>query len=215
MAEASTSPRAATPRSQCSSGSRTASSPTKGASPATPPPAPSTAGPARSFRQHSRARSIPGSPTRNRRSLRSPRMASPSTPSRTPSYAVVRFTRDPATSILTFEDCITGEDASGPGPVGTDACSEIPTSRTGGEDSGLDAPRWAELGRGGRSLYVAADRDDAAIARFDRNLNTGELTYRDYITGEECGRTRGLGCCRALPVHAPLGVNSGLDRRSS
>ena len=125
--------------------------------------------------------------------------------------AVVRFTRDPATSILTFEDCITGEDASGPGPVGTDACSEIPTSRTGGEDSGLDAPRWAELGRGGRSLYVAADRDDA-IARFDRNLNTGELTYRDCITGEESTGPGGTGSCRALPVTAPFGVDSGLDR---
>jgi hypothetical protein len=122
--------------------------------------------------------------------------------------SVARFSRNPATGVLTYQDCFTGEEQSGPGPVGTDACSEIPSSQFAGTNSGLDDPQSIALTNS--SLYVAARGDDA-VARFSRNTSTGVLTYQGCQSGEtETGAT-GTNACILLAGNASNGTNSGLD----
>lgn len=117
--------------------------------------------------------------------------------------AVVHFDRDPATGVLTYRGCITGEAESG--PAGTNACIAIATATSGGEGSGLDGPYALALSPDGASLYVAAPGDDA-VARFDRDPATGALTYRDCITGEA-----GVDACTPIASASPDGADSGLD----
>lgn len=124
--------------------------------------------------------------------------------------AVARFTRNKHNGVLTFADCITGATFSGPGPVGTDACAIIPSAADFGTDSGLDHPKSLLLGPEGKSLYVAST-SDAAVARFRIDPGTGELTYKDCITGElETGST-GTGACTDTPHATSGGFGSGLS----
>jgi 6-phosphogluconolactonase (cycloisomerase 2 family) len=126
--------------------------------------------------------------------------------------AVARFSRDPLNGELTFQDCIAGATFSGPGPVGTDACTLLPSASDMGTNSGLDHPKSLTLSRDGKSLYVASTLD-AAVARFSVDPTSGELTYRDCITGEtQSGPVAGggSGACAATPHATSGGLSSGL-----
>ena len=121
--------------------------------------------------------------------------------------AVARFRRDRDTGQLTYRDCITGETESGPaGGGGTDACTAIPNASAAGANSGLDDLEAVALSRDGKFLY-AASGDDAAVARFRRNRDTGRLTYRGCLSGDS------ESACREIPNATPggFGEDSGLD----
>jgi 6-phosphogluconolactonase (cycloisomerase 2 family) len=90
--------------------------------------------------------------------------------------AIVRFNRDPATGALTPAGCIDDNDS------GADACAT--------STDGLDQPRSVAVSLDGRSVYVAAQVDDAVV-RFNRDTNTGALTP--------------AGCIDDLPGEGPDG----------
>ncbi len=122
--------------------------------------------------------------------------------------AVARFDRDPATGVLTYQGCITGETESG--PAGTNACTLIASATAGGADSGLDAPFAVALSANGTSLYVASLGDDAVV-RFTRDPATGTLTYEGCVTGETASGPTGSGACVQIPSASTNGAGSGLD----
>ncbi len=116
---------------------------------------------------------------------------------------------------LTYVDCITGEEATGPAP-GTGACAVIPSYTPNGANSGIDNPQATAVSPDGKSLYLASG-NDAAVARFDRDTTTGALTYQGCITGKtESGpMPGGTGACVASPTLTPNGFNSGFDNLRS
>jgi hypothetical protein len=128
--------------------------------------------------------------------------------------ALARFDRDPATGALTYRDCITGDQRSG--PSGSGACTEIPSATPEGQGSGLLDLRALALSPDGKSLYTAATkyvaggRGDAAIARFDRDPETGVLVYRGCITGDTALGPSGSGACAEIPTAAANVGRSGL-----
>ena len=112
---------------------------------------------------------------------------------------------------LTYRGCITGETESGPpGGGGTGACKAIPDASSDGENSGLQGLESVALSRDGKSLY-AASGDDAAVARFRRDRDTGKLTYRGCLSGDKAS------ACKEIPVATPggFGEQSGLDNPQS
>ena len=120
---------------------------------------------------------------------------------------MARFKRDRDTGKLTYKGCITGESESGPpGGGGTGACKAIPAASSGGQSSGLDDLEVVAMSRDGKTLYAAAG-DDAAVARFRRDRDTGKLTYRGCISGDD------ESACKAIPDATPggFGQESGLD----
>jgi hypothetical protein len=122
--------------------------------------------------------------------------------------AVARFDRDPATGVLTYQGCITGETESG--PAGTNACTQIASATASGADSGLDTPFAVALSADGTSLYVASLGDDAVV-RFTRDPVTGALTYEGCITGETASGPTGTSACVQIPSASTAGTDSGLD----
>ena len=112
---------------------------------------------------------------------------------------------------LTYRGCITGETESGPpGGGGTGACKAIPDASSNGENSGLEGLESVALSRDGKSLY-AASGDDAAVARFKRDRDTGKLTYRGCLSGDD------ESACKEIPDATPggFGEQSGLDNLQS
>ena len=70
--------------------------------------------------------------------------------------AVAVFDRDPATGILTYQGCLTGETQSG-----NAACTAIPSATDNGIDSGLDMQglqRAGDRGRTGNLLITKGPR---------------------------------------------------------
>ncbi len=122
--------------------------------------------------------------------------------------AIAHFDRNPGTGALTYAGCITGETQSG--PTGTNACAQIPSAASLGNNSGLESPLAAAVSPDGQSLYAVSSGDDA-IARFNRTPGTGALTYVGCITGESDSGPTGSNACPVIPSAAPSGVNSGLD----
>jgi hypothetical protein len=121
--------------------------------------------------------------------------------------AVARFRRNRDTGKLTYRGCITGEKQSGPpGGGGTGACEAIATSTPDGGNSGLADLEVVVPSRDGTSLYAAAG-DDAAVARFRRNRDTGRLTYKGCISGDD------ESACNLILHATPggFGEQSGLD----
>ena len=118
--------------------------------------------------------------------------------------AIVRFKRDQSSGKLAYRDCITGETESG--PTGSGACEAIPGAAAGGANAGLNDPQAGELSADGASLYIAGLGDEAVI-RFNRNLTSGKLTYKDCLTGD----TAASGACEAIPSATAGGVASGLS----
>jgi sugar lactone lactonase YvrE len=125
------------------------------------------------------------------------------------SDAVAHFDRDTATGALTYQGCITGDTDAGAG--GSRACTAIPSATAGGADSGLEAAASLALSADGASLYAGAAGDDA-LARFNRDPGTGDLAYRDCITGNENGPgSGGTGACTDSSDATATGVGSGLN----
>ena len=122
--------------------------------------------------------------------------------------AVARFERDPATGQLTYRGCITGETESG--PAGSNACAQIASASAGGINSGLDELRSVVLSPDGESLYASSTEDDA-VAWFDRDPATGQLTYAGCLTGEMQSGPDGSNACATVQSATPTGSNSGLD----
>jgi len=109
---------------------------------------------------------------------------------------VVRFDRDPDTGALTYRGCITGDKRLG--PSGSGACSEIPSAaKRQGARSGLGYPTTLALGANGRSLYVGAVYSDA-IARFDRDPDSGAITFVGCLTGDTKVGPSGSGACHQI-----------------
>src|SRR5439155_25818790 len=121
--------------------------------------------------------------------------------------AIARFERDTTTGALTYKGCITGRTETG--PAGSGACTAIPSANSRGSNSGLDAPQALALSADGRSLYAAAERDDA-VARFRRNTTTGALAYKGCVTGDTQSGPGGSGACAQIASAALRGSNSGL-----
>jgi DNA-binding beta-propeller fold protein YncE len=105
---------------------------------------------------------------------------------------------------LEFLDCISAETESAAG--GSGACASFGSPVSGGANTGLDNPESVAVSPDGISLYAVAGDDDA-LARFDRDPDTGELSFAFCFTGE----TETSGACQALPEASSGGANSGLD----
>ncbi len=111
--------------------------------------------------------------------------------------AVASFEGGP-NGALSYQGCITGEQSS----VG--ACAP---NGSGGTTPGLDGAYVVAVNE--TSLYVAANNDDA-VASFQRNPDTGALTYKGCISGRS--ESTGAGACTAPSGGAtPGGSNSGFD----
>jgi 6-phosphogluconolactonase (cycloisomerase 2 family) len=128
--------------------------------------------------------------------------------------SIARFNRNPGNGTITYDECLTGEFATG--LDGTGACDDSPTIKPFGTDSGIDKPRSVTISPDGSSVYVAAPQDDS-ITRFNR-ASGGALTYQGCITAEESsGPVPGNGSCSSLTGAAlPAGgAQSGMDNPQS
>jgi DNA-binding beta-propeller fold protein YncE len=113
--------------------------------------------------------------------------------------AIARFDRNAATGALTYAGCLSGEAES------AGACATIATAAAAGVHSGLDRPRALVISADGRSVY-AISQDDDALVSFDRNSDTGALSFAGCISGN----TAANGCAR-VPGAAFGGAGSGLS----
>jgi Ca2+-binding RTX toxin-like protein len=129
--------------------------------------------------------------------------------------ALSRFARDPATGLLTYQGCVTGEDESGPSP-GSGACTAIPSAASNGSQSGLDQLFAVTVAADGRSVYAASQEDDG-VGAFARDAATGAVSYTGCTTGEiESGPAPdGSGACGLTSGATNGGNNSGLDKPRS
>jgi 6-phosphogluconolactonase (cycloisomerase 2 family) len=93
--------------------------------------------------------------------------------------ALVVFSRDPDTGLLTFQKAF------------TDGQDDI--------IDGLDGVREIAISADDQSVYVVSDKDDA-VAVFERNLSTGELTFQQVINNQ-AGVT-GLNGANSITVSA-------------
>jgi 6-phosphogluconolactonase (cycloisomerase 2 family) len=99
--------------------------------------------------------------------------------------AVVEFSRNPETGLLTKIGCITDEATS----------SECATTSA----KGLDLPYGITVSPDGKNVYVASLTDEA-VAEFSRNTETGAL---EQIPGHECiSGSAGSGC----PITTAIGL---------
>jgi len=105
---------------------------------------------------------------------------------------------------LTYQGCITGEEATG--PDGSGACAAIPEATPTGDDSGLDRLESVAVSPDGHSVYVAAGQLDHAVAHFNRDPATGALTYVGCMTGEALNTG-----CTPIAGATMTGDNSGLN----
>jgi 6-phosphogluconolactonase (cycloisomerase 2 family) len=124
------------------------------------------------------------------------------------SNALARFDRNPTTGAITYRGCTTGDTRSG--PSGSGACREIPSASADGSSSGLNGLQSLAVSADGKSLYGTATRD-SAIATFDRDPQTGALTYRGCITGDKRSGPSGSGACTQIPTATADGAGSGLN----
>jgi hypothetical protein len=116
------------------------------------------------------------------------------------SDALAWFDRDAATGELEFQACITSD-------LGVGDCDQIPGAAANGVSTGLDRLVSVAISDEGENVYTASSQSDA-VARFDRDTNTGELTYQDCITSST-GVSGVL--CDHIPNPTGQGVNTGLD----
>src|SRR4029079_680213 len=86
-------------------------------------------------------------------------------------------------------------------------------------DTGLGDIQSLVVSPDGKSMYAASPYrpcgDETcyggdALARFDRNPTTGEITYRGCITGDKRSGPSGSGACAQTPDATADGSGSGL-----
>lgn len=99
---------------------------------------------------------------------------------------------------LSYQDCISGETASA-------GCTQIPAATADGQSSGLAVLSAIEASGDGRSVY-AVSRGDAAVSHFQRNRDTGALTYIGCTSGE----TESALACDQVPGAASGATGSGM-----
>lgn len=151
-----------------------------------------------------------------------------------------RFGLSGPSGSLVYRGCITG--ATGTGPSGTGACAAIPSASDGALDAGLGDPVSIVVSADGRSAYAASRAPSLnyagnavrcvgfsfsantclgtnVVTRFDRNPETGALTYRGCVTGDKRSGPSGSGACVQIPSavrpasrRIPYGFGSGLDK---
>jgi hypothetical protein len=123
------------------------------------------------------------------------------------SAAVDRFGRHPVTGALDYRNCLTGATEQ------HRTCAEIPTATRHALGAGLGDVASMAVSPDGSSLYVASprvtciyneDEDEEcfgsnALARFDRDPETGAITYVDCITGDPRSGPSGSGACTEIP----------------
>jgi hypothetical protein len=119
--------------------------------------------------------------------------------------AVGAFDRTSTTGALTYRGC------SGR----PDVCGDLPS---------LGVIQGIGVSPDGDSLYVASSYlcDDSgcvganALARFQRDPDTGTLSYRGCVTGDKTAGPSGSGSCAEIPSATADGFKSGLgaQRRS-
>ncbi|HSI79300.1 MAG TPA: hypothetical protein VK919_01490, partial [Solirubrobacterales bacterium] len=109
-----------------------------------------------------------------------------------------RFDRDPGTGELAYEGCISSDSEVG-------GCAPIPGATAFGVGTGLDGLFSVAVSADGERVY-AASFDGDAVARFDRDVLTGALTY------EDCSSSNAdVGACTPIPGATSGGTNTGLD----
>jgi len=129
--------------------------------------------------------------------------------------SLVRFDRDPTTGALAYRGCITGDTRSG-----VRSCDEIPTATPGGEGSGMGSPSDVAVSPDGNAVYVTSailtdyPDGDAAIARFDRDPDSGALAWQGCISGRTELGPSGTGACALIPSASPYALDSGLNPES-
>jgi hypothetical protein len=115
--------------------------------------------------------------------------------------ALDSFSRDSATGALSYQGCITGSTPTG--PSGSGACTQLPHAPTG---SGIGGLVSVLVTPDGKSLITTAG-SDAAVAWFERDPDTGALTFRGCITGRrEAGPGQGA-CHTFVPAMTPTNVS--------
>ncbi len=114
------------------------------------------------------------------------------------SDTIARFDRDPATGALTYQGCISSNS-------NVTSCTLIPGATAGGANTGLYSLVSVAVSPDGKSVYTAAANGDA-VARFDRNVATGALTYQSCISSNSS-----VGGCTPIAGAAAGGTNTGLD----
>lgn len=123
--------------------------------------------------------------------------------------SIARFTRNPTTGALTFDNCGTGETASG--SMGSGACSDLPVATASGAGSGVDTPYGPVVSDDGTSVYFGSHADHS-VAWLDRGP-AGALSGFGCVTGETgTGPTGTNACSTAVPGASVTGQTSGLNR---
>jgi 6-phosphogluconolactonase (cycloisomerase 2 family) len=115
---------------------------------------------------------------------------------------VARFDRNTSNGALTYRGCISG-DSNTP-------CTHVPSATAGGFGSGLALSRGVDVSNDGKSLYSMGANDDS-VARFDRNPETGALTYVGCLSGRDDLDP----ACALIPTSTQFGDNSGLSQMRS
>ncbi len=121
---------------------------------------------------------------------------------------VARFSRNATTGALSYQGCITGD--TNAGPSGSGACSQIASADALGANSGLNLVTSVIVSPDGKSVYAAAT-GNSAVARFNRDTDTGALTYKGCISGDTQTGGAGSGACTTIPKATSGGDNSGLE----
>jgi DNA-binding beta-propeller fold protein YncE len=122
--------------------------------------------------------------------------------------SLASFDRNSATGALSYQGCVTGDTHTG--PSGSGACDGLPSASEDAYRSGFQRPGPIALSADGRTLYVASGWD-GAIARFDRDPNTGAITYGGCIGGYTYLGPTGSGACALIPSASAYGEPSGLS----
>jgi len=121
--------------------------------------------------------------------------------------AIDRFSRDPGSGALTFQDCISGDTQTG--PTGTNDCMLIPSATPQGDQSGWavagNAPALAIRPDGSQVLFGTGGDD--SVVQLERNAATGALTFRRCLTGE----IESASVCISIAPSAIAGTNTGLN----
>jgi 6-phosphogluconolactonase (cycloisomerase 2 family) len=118
--------------------------------------------------------------------------------------AILHFSRDAASGVLRVAGCVTGDLGA------EDVCDTIGAAAFGANNSGLDFLQDVIVSPDGKHVYAASHEDDA-IARFSRDLATGQLTYAGCVSGE----TDSDAACALTAGATPDGSRSGLNKLQS